>query len=116
MSSTHKQGRTPIHATSFKVAVAREYLTSNMGYGQLAAKYELKLTSVRFFVRWYKNNYPSGEVDVKTVAPHQVLNEQPDLQKQLRQANLKITALEMLIENVQKELGVNIIKKHGTKQ
>ena len=34
----------------------------------------------------------------------------------LKEANLKVTALEMLIENASKELGVDLIKKFGTKQ
>jgi len=38
------------------------------------------------------------------------------LSKQLQEANLKIAGLEMLIETAQKELGVDIVKKYGTKQ
>ena len=36
--------------------------------------------------------------------------------KALKEANLKIAALEMLIENAGKELGVDLVKKLGTKQ
>jgi len=38
------------------------------------------------------------------------------ISKQLKQANLKIAGLEMLIETVQKELGVDFVKKPGTKR
>lgn len=116
MSSTYKQGRIPIHEAGFKIAVAREYLTSNLGYGQLASKYGLKLTTVRFFVKWYKDQYPLLESDAEPQSEKEPSANDISLQKQLKEANLKITALEMLIENAHKELGVDIIKKPGTKQ
>jgi hypothetical protein len=36
--------------------------------------------------------------------------------RELTEANLKITALQMLIENASEELGVDLVKKFGTKQ
>jgi hypothetical protein len=38
------------------------------------------------------------------------------MSKQLKEANLKIAGLEMLIETAHKELGVDMVKKPGTKQ
>lgn len=38
------------------------------------------------------------------------------LAKQLKEANLKIAGLQILIETAQKELGIDIAKKPGTKQ
>jgi len=37
-----------------------------------------------------------------------------DLAKELSRARLKLTAMEMLISNYEKEMGVDIIKKSGT--
>jgi len=34
----------------------------------------------------------------------------------LREANIRITALEMMIKNAEQELGIDIVKKSGTKQ
>jgi hypothetical protein len=48
-----------------------------------------------------------------------VVSSDPDKEqilKQLKDANLKVTGLEMLIETAQKELGIDIVKKPGTKQ
>ena len=42
--------------------------------------------------------------------------EKKQLLKQLKDANLKVAGLEMLIESAQKELGIDIVKKSGTKQ
>jgi hypothetical protein len=39
-----------------------------------------------------------------------------ELSQQLKEANLKIAGLQMLIEIAQKELGIDIVKKPGTKQ
>jgi hypothetical protein len=116
MNTPNKQGRAPIYESSLKIAVAREYLTSNLGYGKLAQKYGLNGASVvREFVKWYKKRYPDGHEQ----PPQQALeskgrDKQGD--KALQQANLKIEALETLIEIAQKELGVDIVKKFGTKQ
>jgi len=64
MSSTKKQGRAPVYDTSLKITVAREYLTSNLGYGSLAQKYHLPSAStVRHFVKWYSSKY-TGNADV----------------------------------------------------
>lgn len=111
MSLPQKQGREPIYDPGLKIAVAREYLTSSLGYGRLAKKYGLKIRTVSFFVHWYKENYEhltGSNEPVKSVKPKD--------QGQLQEANLKITALELLIENASKELGVDLVKKFGTKQ
>ena len=39
-----------------------------------------------------------------------------ELEEKLKAANLKITALEIMIEKANKELDIDIVKKSGTKQ
>ncbi|MFI5140697.1 MAG: hypothetical protein ACHQIM_22960, partial [Sphingobacteriales bacterium] len=117
MSSTHKQGRMPTYEASFKIAVAREYLISSLGYGSLAVKYNLpSVSTVRFFVKWYKAKYPEGLTQRDSFSPGQEGKIKKSADKQLQQATLKITGLEMLIENASKELGIDLIKKFGAKQ
>lgn len=113
---TSKRGRTPVYDNAFKVAIAREYLTTNLGKGALGKKYGLSVKTVDGFIRWYRKKY--------SACPQQLVNEPEEadnidakqLLKQLKEANLKIAGLEMLLEVTQKELGVDIIKKPGTKQ
>jgi len=112
--NTRKQGREPIYDSSLKIAVAREYLTGNLGYGLLARKYDLGIGTVQHFIKWYKKHYPDGlqqqlHPGSKSVADNQ-------LSRQLKEAHLKIAGLEMLIEIARKELGIDIVKKPGTKQ
>jgi len=113
---TKKQGKPPIYANSLKIAVAREYLTGNSGYGALAAKHGIERRTVIHFVRWYKKHYPDGQ-PVQSQSPADPFSpSEQELPGQLKEANLKIAALEMLIETARKELGIDIIKKPGTKQ
>ncbi len=110
-----QRGREDVYAPSLKIAIAREYLTSSLGFVKLAKKYDLPgEATVRHFLRWYRQKYPDGQTEetpglTQTEAP-------PAGHKELSEANLKITALEMLIENAGKELGVDLVKKFGTKQ
>ena len=106
-----KKGMAPIYENSLKIAVAREYLTSELGAGALGVKYGLSKDSVKWFVKWYKDKYPEGIVREESIIPKET-----DAAKALKEANLKIAALEMLIENAGKELGIDLVKKLGTKQ
>ena len=122
MSLKSKGGRDPIYDPVLKVAIGREYLTSALGYGKLAKKHGLKVSTVSFFVRWYKAHYeqlPLSGPQEQGVVTRQGKEDTSAMQqrdKELKQANLKITALEMLIENASKELGMDLAKKFGTKQ
>jgi hypothetical protein len=111
MQNLKKQGKPIIYDNSLKVAIAREYLTTDLGAGRLGAKYGLPKDTVRWFVKWYREKYPDGIVAGSATVPTQI-----DTDKALKEANLKIVALEMLIENAGKELGVDLVKKLGTKQ
>ena len=116
--NTNKQGRAPIYENKFKIALAHEYLTTNLGYGAIAKKHGLPGgDTVRYFVNWYKKNYKdaaNSAVVPEQPVPNEAYNQ--ELEKQLKEANLRVAGLEMLIETAQKELGIDIVKKPGTKQ
>jgi transposase-like protein len=114
MSSNSKAVRTTKYDPPFKIGVAREYLTSSLGYGGLAKKYGISKSAIAFFVKWYRKKYPDGVVDQTAEGDDRQISS--PLTKELQQANLKITCLEMLIEIAEKELGIDIIKKFGAKQ
>lgn len=116
--NTKKHGRTPTYDNAFKIAIAREYLTGNLGYGALAKKYNLPLAkTTEWFVKWYKKNYAEDlQLPDKPAEPSADSSNNKQISKQLKEANLKISGLEMLIETAQKELGIDIVKKPGTKQ
>ena len=120
MSSNHHEGRPLVYENSFKIMVAREYLSSKLGSGKLAKKHNLPTgDTVRYFVKWYKANYPDGQepnLSNMAVQDPAISTEVEELRKQLQQSNLKAAAYELLLENARKELGIDIVKKFGTKQ
>lgn len=115
-----KMGRPLDYDNNLKLKVARDYLTGNLSYRELAAGYGLEAQTVRYFVKWYRRRYkekPGAAVQATDdVCGQEQQSIGKAVHKALEEANLKITGLEMLIENAQKELGIDIVKKYGTKQ
>jgi len=100
---------------ALKITIAHEYLTTDQGYDALAKKYNIAEGTIPSFIRWYQQRYPNGVTDQQqqhATAPISDDQQQQDLQ----QVQLKIEALQLLIENAGKELGVDLVKKFGTKQ
>ena len=101
-----------------KIAIAREYLKGECGYGQLGKQFGYSGTTVRGFVKWYKAHHPDPNIEPeikKELQPtYSLPNADKHLSRELELAHLKIAALEMLIENTNKELGYDIGKKGGT--
>ncbi len=119
--NTQKQGRTPIYEAAFKIAVAREYLTTNLGYVSLGKKYNLSGDTIKHFVRWYKRHYGQENLNIAQQTtdiqnPAVDIKSTGEVHSALKDANLKIEALETLLEIASKELGVDIVKKLGARQ
>lgn len=118
MNNKKQRGRDPVYDAAFKIAVATEYLTGPLGYLKLAQKHNLpSAATVRFFVRWYKANYPTATAatnDAETVTDSGTADQ--SLAGELKAARLKIAALETMISAASKELGIDIAKKAGAKQ
>jgi transposase-like protein len=111
-------GRLPVYDQSFKIAVAREYLSGNYSLAQVGQRHNLSRDAVHQFLRWYKKNCPEPtlpegiqDVPVET-KPGRTL---ADSDKELAYANLKLMAYEILISNAEREMGVDIRKKGGSK-
>lgn len=106
------EGRVPIYEDSLKIAVAKDYIEGKWSYRQLGLKYGLSGETVRYFVRWYQEVFSV----IPPAAPAFVHSESNEaLVKELALARLKLTAMEMMIKNYEKETGVDIIKKSGSK-
>lgn len=114
--NNQKQGVSAKYPPDLKIAIAREYLSSNLGYGALGIKYGYPTATVIHFVKWYRKHYPDNLGPIVPSTAVIDTAEDKAVFKQLAEANLKITALEMLIQNASKELGVDLVKKLGTKR
>ena len=97
---------------ALKIAIAHEYLSTDQGYDTLAKKYNIAQGTLPSFIRWYQQRYADAIADQQQPDATATISRDQDLQ----QAQLKIEALELLIEHAGKELGVDLVKKFGTKQ
>lgn len=108
-----KGGRVAIYDESFKICVASDYHMGGLSVLQLAQKHGLEEKTVYHFLRWYKHHQSTLGVE----KPSDVDNQgRLSIENELAYAKLKITALELLISNAEREMGVDIRKKSGTKR
>jgi len=78
----------------------------------------LSKETVHTFVQWYRKRYPEptmSEEAQKSQPETKPERTVAELEKELAYANLKITAFEILISNAEREMGVDIRKKAGSK-
>lgn len=109
-----KGGRLTIYEDSFKILVARDYLAGDLSQRQIAQKYGLTEANIYYFLSWYKKQHSAAPEAPQSSSG--AASTEPELARQLAEAKLKITALELLLSNAEREMGVNIIKKPGTKR
>ena len=114
---------------SLKRKIAKLYLSGETRYAVLAEENGLKNKGVvREFVKWYRKQLAldspnrlmmsSDKKDSTVPVPDSSLLEEKikQLEKQLALSNLKVEALETLIDIAETELKIEIRKKPGTKQ
>jgi transposase-like protein len=117
-----QRGRKSQHPLAFKLKVAKAYVDGDQSYQQLSLQYGLQRSLI---CRWVKRFY--GELSSSkptcldmTEAEQKELEslkkQNAELKKQLEYAELKATAFEIMVDVAEKQLGVSIKKKPGTKQ
>jgi transposase-like protein len=111
MDIPKKRKRKDKYDAQLKIAISQEYLSTDLGILSLSKKYNIPKSTVRDFVTWYKDKYTTGLAASSGEPAELISNVDPR-----SQSDLKVIALQMLIENASKELGVDIVKKFGTKQ
>jgi hypothetical protein len=106
-------------------AVLYDVQTSSQTLAQIAAKYGLPKGSGSMISKWIKK-YSSDFSAMKELQPTAANTDfmlsaakivrEKELQKQLEEARRKIICLETMIDIAEREIGVDIRKKSGTKQ
>lgn len=109
-----KGGRLTIYEDSFKILVARDYLSGTLSQLQIAKKYGLSAGNIFYFLSWYKKHYQVASEEPQSSSESSSTD--TELLRELAEARLRITALELLLSNAEQEMGVNILKKSGTKR
>ena len=117
----NRPGGKTIYDETLKIAAARDYISGNLSQQQIAEKYNIPggRQVVKEFVRWYQKHFDLQLSQTNNSPPQrqqEQLNSLKEVEKKLSDANLKIAALEMMIEIAEKDLGIEIRKKPGTKQ
>ncbi|GAA4740302.1 hypothetical protein [Flavisolibacter ginsenosidimutans] len=99
--------------------------TSSQTLAQIVAKYRLPKGSGSMISKWvkrYSSDFSAMEdlqpaiSNINLVSRSTKSNKETELQKQLEEAKRKIICLETMIDIAEREIGVNIRKKSGTKQ
>ena len=121
MGRKGQMGRPGRYTLAFKRKVAGAYFNGDHSYGQLSVQYGVRRDTL---CRWVKQFY--GELRItEPIPPDMTEAEQQELEalkkqneelkKKLEYADMKATALEILIDVAEKQLGIDIKKKPGTK-
>lgn len=102
-----------------KERVIADYLSGGGTYRQLQGKYGIDFRLIHQWVQDFKGKgtksvKPSKKADVKPV--EDLPKEVKQLQEELRQARLYNKLLEALVDIGKEQYGIDLRKKHGTKQ
>lgn len=117
-TTKRKSGSQPVYSESFKILVSREYLEGKLSYSQLSEKYNLPSADTpRYFLRWYQKWESRLDLEVPrdVSSPDLSGKNEQELKDELFEANLKITALELLIKKAEEFYGEDFAKKPGAK-
>jgi hypothetical protein len=95
---------------SSKEQIISEYLTGDQGFRALGEKYRIKARTIQTWVRAYRKR--RAPLSIAIQAEQSV----EQLQKQLKQAQLKNELLEEMLRLSEEHTGIDIRKKFGTKQ
>lgn len=123
-SATYRQNRRCVGFTdAFKRRVAQAVQCNGMTLKEACKAYNIKtpITIERWIASYYQENpelAPSNKyaVNEKELKKDPASQELIALQKQLAEAQLKIVALNTLIDVAEEQLKINIRKKSGAKQ
>lgn len=115
-------GRKGQHPLGFKKKAAIDYVSGEESLQQVAVRYGI---SRHLLYDWVRRFYPELSVeprstDIMTESEQKefeaLKKQNAELKKKLEYADMKTTALEILIDVAEKQLGIDIKKKPGTGQ
>lgn len=118
-----RRGRKGQHSVGFKMHAVRDYVNGDRSLNQLELHYGVPRSTLHDWVRQYypelsSENLPTTEVmtEAEQKELEALKKQNEELKKKLEYADMKATALEIMIDIAEKQLGVDIKKKPGTKQ
>jgi transposase len=106
-------GRTPAY---LKDRIIDEYLFGHLSYRELALKYGMPHKRIHVWVMKKQGKKPVKQQAEEPVDDSPLPTDIKELQKALREANLKNKLLNTMIDIAEEQLKIDIRKKSGTKQ
>ena len=102
---------------------AEAYLLEELTYKQITERFGIKRSAMGYWVAKFSDEIlQTNVIGMNTHAPQSktatpcISPGESELRKALENANMKITALQTMIQLAEEELGIKISKKSGTKQ
>ena len=118
-----RKGRRPKYDLAYLRRAAEAFLVEQLTYKQIHECYGIKRTTLQPWVcKFSEEILQTNAIGMSSTSPQSkpVLESgppgDPQLRKALENANIKIAALEIMIQVAEEELGIRIRKKYGTKQ
>jgi Mor family transcriptional regulator len=93
-----------------------EWETKGTSYRNLAVKYKSNSSTVHRMIKRHKKNQEEEQLKALAKQTEDMPDDVEALKKELRKALLKIELQDLMIDISSKELGVDLRKKHGTRQ
>lgn len=98
-------------------AILYDHIEGGLSYRNLAEKYGINRNEVHRIVMSKQNKRKKAKEIVRLVKEELPVPEDIDLlKKELREARLKIELQDFMLDISSKELGIDLRKKHGTRQ
>lgn len=98
-----------------EVQIINEYATNRSSHRMLAKKYGVPRVRIYRILMANKKNQQQAK-EIKAAAEDPLPDDVKTLKEELRKARLKIELQDLMIDISSKELGIDLRKKHGTRQ
>jgi len=99
-----------------KAQLINEWVTKGTSYRTLAEKYKSNSTTVYRMIARHRKKQEEGELIAVSKESEALPDDVEALKKELRNIRLKMELQDLMIDIASKELGVDLRKKHGTRQ
>lgn len=110
---TIRLGRTPVYSEAFKKQVVREYESGKISKNELQRKYGIggKSLVLKWCKKYGKFDYSTPQTFFSVTDLQKLQQRNRELEKKLKDAELKILVYDKLIEVTNRSLDIDMVKK-----
>jgi transposase-like protein len=116
-----RRHRRPAFDVGYLRRAVQAYVLQELTYQQIQERFGIKRSTMQYWVAKFsaeilQTNAIGMTIQCADASSTALAGCEAELRKALEQANMQITALEVMIQVAEEELGISIRKKSGTKQ